>query len=129
MHWACALGHVDYLASLNRLPIKLVNNARHSPLAFAVTRQDNYTRQTFAHLQQFYGVEPCRDAAGRTFFHTIVARSVHAGNALVSRYYLECVADWIDRSRDADVHAVAIENLLDAQVCIYIVYILLTCIF
>jgi hypothetical protein len=114
MHWACALGHVQYLASLARLPIKLVNTRRQSPLAFAITRQDNYERQTFAALQPFYGVQS-RDICGRNFLHSIVAQ----GNGrLASMYYLECIADWIDTSRDSRTNETAIKTLLDAQVCL-----------
>jgi hypothetical protein len=117
MHWGCALGHVEYLASLARLPIKLVNTNRQSPLAFAVTRQENYYRQSFSALQPLYAAEPCRDVNGRTFLHTIVAQSKNDGCELSSRYYLECVADWIDKSRDSHEHTEDITSLLNAQVC------------
>lgn len=117
MHWACALGHVDYLASLARIPIKLINKQRQSALAFAVSRQDNFYRQTFPALQPLFSVEPCRDVNGRTYLHTIIALATQADNALTSRYYLECVANWIDEQRDGGKNEHVISSLLDSQVC------------
>jgi len=115
MHWACALGHIRYLASLPRIPAKLFNKRHQSPLSFATTRCENYTRQSYSMLAPLFGnASACRDAVGRTFLHTIVALGAEGDRATAQRYYLECVAGWVDLQRDSDKDA-GVEALLNAQ--------------
>lgn len=115
MHWACALGHIEYLASLSKIPLKLVNSRQESPLAFACTRQENYTLTTFSKLSPLYHVSSV-DSNGRTFLHTIVAQSARSDRGVACTYYMDCVAKWFDTVRDrGNMHEIqVVDSLLDA---------------
>ncbi len=100
LHWAAALARLSLVKDLikhdcNRLR---VNNNGETPLIKAVLVTNNYDRNCFPELLDL--LYPCItifDRQGRTLLHHIALTAGIRGRSAASRYYLECLLEWIVR--------------------------------
>ncbi|KAF9195981.1 transcriptional regulator swi6 [Haplosporangium sp. Z 11] len=100
LHWAAALARISVLDLLvkKQADIRRVNFSGESALVRAVLVTNNFDRQSFPHvLEQLHSAIPLVDRKNRTLLHHIAVTAGIRGREASSRYYMECVLEWIAR--------------------------------
>ncbi|KAF9929872.1 transcriptional regulator swi6 [Linnemannia zychae] len=112
MHWAAALARIPVLELLVRkqVDIRRVNYNGESALIRAVLVTNNFDKQSFPILLSLlHQAIPLVDRKNRTLLHHIAITAGIRGREQSSRYYMECVLDWIAR------HGGDFESIVDVQ--------------
>ncbi|KAF8457623.1 hypothetical protein BDZ91DRAFT_744183 [Kalaharituber pfeilii] len=100
IHWAASLAKVSLLKTLidRGASIFRVNDAGETALVRGCFVTNNYTQNSFpALLEYLYPTIPIADKAGRTILHHIAVKSGMKGRSADSRYYLECLLEFVVR--------------------------------
>ena len=100
IHWAASLAKVSLLKILidRGASIFRVNDAGETALVRGCFVTNNYTQNSFPALLEFlYPTIPIADKAGRTILHHIAVKSGMKGRSADSRYYLECLLEFVVR--------------------------------
>lgn len=100
IHWAASLAKVSLLKVLieRGASIYRVNDAGETALVRGCFVTNNYTQNSFpALLELLYPTIPIADKAGRTILHHIAVKSGMKGRSADSRYYLECLLEFVVR--------------------------------
>ena len=98
IHWAASLAKVSLLKTLieRGASIFRVNDAGETALVRGCFVTNNYTQNSFPALLEFlYPTIPLADKAGRTILHHIAIKSGMKGRSADSRYYLECLLEFV----------------------------------
>lgn len=101
LHWAAALARIQVLELLvqKHADVRRVNLNGDSALTRAVLVTNNYDKQSFPHLLSIlYKVIPTVDHKNRTVLHHIAMMAGVRGRGAASRYYMECLLEWIARN-------------------------------
>lgn len=112
MHWAAALARIPVLELLVRkqVDIRRVNYNGESALIRAVLVTNNFDKQSFPILLSLlHQAIPLVDRKNRTLLHHIAITAGIRGREQSSRYYMECVLEWIAR------HGGDFESIVDVQ--------------
>ncbi|KAK9463888.1 uncharacterized protein V1516DRAFT_683413 [Lipomyces oligophaga] len=102
LHWAAALARVQLVRDLisHDADARRGNYAGETALIRAVTVTNNLDQSSFPQLLDLlYPAIMLRDKSGRTVLHHIALTAGIKGRAAASRYYLECLLEWIVRHR------------------------------
>ncbi|KAF8935511.1 transcriptional regulator swi6 [Dissophora ornata] len=100
LHWAAALARIPVLDLLvqKQADIRRVNYNGESALVRAVLVTNNYDKQSFPHvLSLLHSAIPLVDRKNRTLLHHIAITAGIRGRETSSRYYMECLFEWIAR--------------------------------
>ena len=100
IHWAASLAKVSLLKVLidRGASIFRVNDAGETALVRGCFVTNNYTQNSFpALLENLYPTIPIADKTGRTILHHIAVKSGMKGRSADSRYYLECLLEFVVR--------------------------------
>ncbi|KAG0293665.1 transcriptional regulator swi6 [Dissophora globulifera] len=100
LHWAAALARIPVLDLLvqKQADIRRVNYNGESALVRAVLVTNNYDKQSFPHvLSLLHSAIPLVDRKNRTLLHHIAVTAGIRGREASSRYYMECLFEWIAR--------------------------------
>jgi ankyrin repeat protein len=99
LHWAAALARIpilDVLVQNQAADIRRVNYSGESALVRAVLVTNNFDKQSFPHvLSLLRSAIPLVDHRNRTLLHHIAITAGIRGRETSSRYYMECLFDWI----------------------------------
>ncbi|KAF8439228.1 hypothetical protein BGX38DRAFT_1251125 [Terfezia claveryi] len=98
IHWAASLAKVSLLKTLieRGASIFRVNDSGETALVRGCFVTNNYTQNSFPALLEFlYPTIPLADKAGRTILHHIAIKSGMKGRSADSRYYLECLLEFV----------------------------------
>ncbi|KAF9926068.1 transcriptional regulator swi6 [Linnemannia zychae] len=98
LHWAAALARIRVLELLvqKHADVRRVNLNGESALIRAVLVTNNYDKQSFPHLLSIlHRVIPVVDNKNRTVLHHIAMMAGVRGRGAASRYYMECLLEWI----------------------------------
>ncbi|KAF9152438.1 transcriptional regulator swi6 [Linnemannia schmuckeri] len=101
LHWAAALARIQVLELLvqKHADVRRVNHNGESALIRAVLVTNNYDKQSFPHLLSIlHRVIPTVDHKNRTMLHHIAMMAGVRGRGAASRYYMECLLEWIARN-------------------------------
>ncbi|KAF9090451.1 transcriptional regulator swi6 [Mortierella sp. AD031] len=101
LHWAAALARIQVLELLvqKHADVRRVNHNGESALIRAVLVTNNYDKQSFSHLLSIlHRVIPIVDNKNRTVLHHIAMMAGIRGRGAASRYYMECLLEWIARN-------------------------------
>ncbi|KAF9121377.1 transcriptional regulator swi6 [Mortierella sp. 14UC] len=101
LHWAAALARIQVLELLvqKNADVRRVNHNGESALIRAVLVTNNYDKQSFPHLLSIlHRVIPTVDLKNRTMLHHIAMMAGVRGRGAASRYYMECLLEWIARN-------------------------------
>ncbi|KAF9904319.1 transcriptional regulator swi6 [Linnemannia zychae] len=101
LHWAAALARIQVLELLvqKNADVRRVNHNGESALIRAVLVTNNYDKQSFPHLLSIlHRVIPAVDLKNRTMLHHIAMMAGVRGRGAASRYYMECLLEWIARN-------------------------------
>ncbi|KAK3847930.1 MAG: hypothetical protein J3R72DRAFT_378694 [Linnemannia gamsii] len=101
LHWAAALARIQVLELLvqKNADVRRVNHNGESALIRAVLVTNNYDKQSFPHLLSIlHRVIPTVDHKSRTMLHHIAMMAGVRGRGAASRYYMECLLEWIARN-------------------------------
>ncbi|TPX64730.1 hypothetical protein SpCBS45565_g05658 [Spizellomyces sp. 'palustris'] len=112
LHWAAALARINVVRVLLQkgADIRSVNNDGETALIRAVRVTNNYDNQTFPELLDLlHSTLVLVDAKNRTVLHHIAATAGLEGRVAASRYYLECLLEWVAR------HGGNFSSLVDIQ--------------
>ncbi|KAF9154423.1 transcriptional regulator swi6 [Linnemannia schmuckeri] len=112
MHWAAALARIPVLELLVRkqVDIRRVNYNGESALIRAVLVTNNFDKQSFPILLSLlHQAIPLVDRKNRTLLHHIAITAGIRGREQSSRYYMECLLEWIAR------HGGDFESIVDVQ--------------
>ncbi|KAF9092675.1 transcriptional regulator swi6 [Mortierella sp. AD031] len=112
MHWAAALARIPVLELLVRkqVDIRRVNYNGESALIRAVLVTNNFDKQSFPILLSLlHQAIPLVDRKNRTLLHHIAITAGIRGREVSSRYYMECLLEWIAR------HGGDFESIVDVQ--------------
>ncbi|KAF8949365.1 transcriptional regulator swi6 [Haplosporangium gracile] len=112
MHWAAALARIPVLELLVRkqIDIRRVNYNGESALIRAVLVTNNFDKQSFPILLSLlHQAIPLVDRKNRTLLHHIAITAGIRGREQSSRYYMECLLEWIAR------HGGDFESIVDVQ--------------
>ncbi|KAF9946046.1 transcriptional regulator swi6 [Mortierella alpina] len=108
LHWAAALARIPILELLvqKQVDVCRVNYSGESALVRAVLVTNNFDKQSFPQvLGLLHPAIPLVDAKNRTVLHHIAITAGIRGREASSRYYMECLLEWIAR-RGGDFSAV-----------------------
>ncbi|KAG9327379.1 hypothetical protein KVV02_005955 [Mortierella alpina] len=108
LHWAAALARIPILELLvqKQADTCRVNYSGESGLVRAVLVTNNFDKQSFPQvLGLLHQAIPLVDAKNRTVLHHIAITAGIRGREASSRYYMECLLEWIAR-RGGDFSAV-----------------------
>ncbi|KAI9106311.1 hypothetical protein DFS34DRAFT_58620 [Phlyctochytrium arcticum] len=100
LHWAAALARINVVRLLLQkgADIRSVNADGETALIRAVRVTNNYDNQTFPELlEQLSSTLMVVDSRNRTVLHHISSTAGLEGRVAASRYYMECVLEWIAR--------------------------------
>ncbi|KAF9348236.1 transcriptional regulator swi6 [Mortierella sp. AD094] len=100
IHWAAALARIPVLDLLiqKQADIRRVNYNGESALIRAVLVTNNFDKQSFPHvLSLLHSAIPLVDRKNRTVLHHIAVTAGIRGRETSSRYYMECLFEWIAR--------------------------------
>ncbi|KAK3812155.1 MAG: hypothetical protein J3Q66DRAFT_403994 [Benniella sp.] len=100
LHWAAALARIPILDMLvkRQADIRRVNYNGESALVRAVLVTNNFDKQSFPHvLGLLHSAIPLVDRRNRTILHHIAVTAGIRGREASSRYYMECLFEWIAR--------------------------------
>ncbi|KAI9756539.1 MAG: hypothetical protein M4579_003798 [Chaenotheca gracillima] len=100
LHWAATLARISLLKALieKGASIFRVNSGGESALIRAVLVTNNHDHSTFSDLLQMLGpTMEIRDGRGRTVLHHIAVSSAVSGRSAASRYYLNCLLEFVVR--------------------------------
>ncbi|KAI7829515.1 hypothetical protein BC939DRAFT_420304 [Gamsiella multidivaricata] len=100
LHWAAALARISVLDLLvqKQADIRRVNYNGESALVRAVLVTNNFDKQSFPHvLSLLHSAVPLVDRKNRTLLHHIAVTAGIRGRETSSRYYMECLFEWIAR--------------------------------
>ncbi|KAI1295698.1 transcriptional regulator swi6, partial [Mortierella claussenii] len=100
LHWAAALARISVLDLLvqKQADIRRVNYNGESALVRAVLVTNNFDKQSFPHvLNLLQSAIPLVDRKNRTVLHHIAVTAGIRGRETSSRYYTECLFEWIAR--------------------------------
>jgi ankyrin repeat protein len=100
LHWAAALARIPILDMLvkRQADIRRVNYNGESALVRAVLVTNNFDKQSFPHiLGLLHSAIPLVDRRKRTILHHIAVTAGIRGREASSRYYMECLFEWIAR--------------------------------
>ncbi|KAF9438390.1 transcriptional regulator swi6 [Entomortierella beljakovae] len=98
LHWAAALARIPILDLLvqKQADIRRVNYNGESALVRAVLVTNNFDKQSFPHvLSLLHSAIPLVDRKNRTLLHHIAVTAGIKGRESSSRYYIECLFEWI----------------------------------
>ncbi|KAF8976957.1 transcriptional regulator swi6 [Entomortierella lignicola] len=98
LHWAAALARIPVLDLLvqKQIDIRRLNYNGESALVRAVLVTNNFDKQSFPHvLDILHSAIPLVDRKDRTVLHHIAVTAGIRGRELSSRYYMECLFEWI----------------------------------
>lgn len=99
LHWAAALARMpilDVLVQNQAADVRRVNYSGESALVRAVLVTNNFDKQSFPHvLSLLRSAIPLVDHRNRTLLHHIAITAGIRGRETSSRYYMECLFDWI----------------------------------
>ncbi|KAG0275631.1 transcriptional regulator swi6 [Linnemannia gamsii] len=101
LHWAAALARIQVLELLvqKHADVRRVNLNGETALIRAVLVTNNYDKQSFPHLLSIlHRVIPTVDHKNRTMLHHIAMMAGVRGRGAASRYYMECLLEWIARN-------------------------------
>lgn len=101
LHWAAALARIQVLELLvqKHADVRRVNHNGESALIRAVLVTNNYDKQSFPHLLSIlHRVITTVDNKNRTMLHHIAMMAGVRGRGAASRYYMECLLEWIARN-------------------------------
>ncbi|KAF9968460.1 transcriptional regulator swi6 [Mortierella alpina] len=108
LHWAAALARIPILELLvqKQVDVCRVNYSGESALVRAVLVTNNFDKQSFPQvLGLLHPAISLVDAKNRTVLHHIAITAGIRGREASSRYYMECLLEWIAR-RGGDFSAV-----------------------
>ncbi|KAK9477800.1 hypothetical protein V1514DRAFT_102684 [Lipomyces japonicus] len=100
LHWAAALARIQLVRDLiaRGADPRRGNYVGESSLVRAVLVTNNFDQSSFPHLLDLlYPAITLTDNHGRTVLHHIAITAGVRGRAAASRYYLECLLEWIVR--------------------------------
>ncbi|KAF9117195.1 transcriptional regulator swi6 [Mortierella sp. AM989] len=98
LHWAAALARIPVLDLLvqKQVDIRRVNYNGESALVRAVLVTNNFDKQSFPHvLNLLHSAIPLLDRKNRSVLHHIAVTAGIRGRETSSRYYMECLLEWI----------------------------------
>lgn len=101
IHWAASLAIVPLLKGLidKGASIFRINNAGETALMRGCFVTNNFDNSTFPQLLSLlHPTIPIADSCGRTILHHIAVKSGMKGRSQDSRYYLECLLEFIVRN-------------------------------
>ncbi|KAK9369041.1 hypothetical protein V1509DRAFT_502898 [Lipomyces kononenkoae] len=105
LHWASALARIQLVQDLigRGADARRGNYAGETSLIRAVLVTNNYDQGTFPQLLDLlYPSITLPDKQGRTVLHQIALTAGIKGRSAASRYYLECLLEWIVRHNGAN---------------------------
>ncbi|KAK9238354.1 hypothetical protein V1525DRAFT_341814 [Lipomyces kononenkoae] len=105
LHWASALARIQLVQDLmgRGADPRRGNYAGETSLIRAVLVTNNYDQGTFPQLLDLlYPAITLADKQGRTVLHQIALTAGIKGRSAASRYYLECLLEWIVRHNGAN---------------------------
>ncbi|KAG0200112.1 transcriptional regulator swi6 [Mortierella sp. GBA30] len=100
LHWAAALARIPILELLvqKQADVCRVNFSGESALVRAVLVTNNFDKQSFPQvLNLLHPAIPLVDSKNRTLLHHIAITAGIRGREGSSRYYMECLLEWIAR--------------------------------
>ncbi|KAI9839101.1 MAG: transcriptional regulator swi6 [Sclerophora amabilis] len=100
LHWAATLARIPLLKALisQGASIFRMNTGGETALIRAVLVTNNHDQSTFSDLLQMLGpTMEIRDGRGRTVLHHIAVSSAVTGRSAASRYYLNCLLEFVVR--------------------------------
>ncbi|KAJ3194496.1 transcriptional regulator swi6 [Irineochytrium annulatum] len=98
LHWAAALGRINMVRALieRGANVRAVNYAGETALIRAVLVTNSYETQSFPEVVDVLGETlSMEDAKGRTVLHHITLTAGIRGRIQASKYYLECILDYM----------------------------------
>ncbi|RUP44230.1 hypothetical protein BC936DRAFT_149740 [Jimgerdemannia flammicorona] len=105
LHWAAALARINILQLLvnKGANVRKTNFTGETALMRAVLVTNNYDNESFPQLLEIIAdsIQIC-DRKNRTVFHHIALTAGIKGRAPASRYYMECLLEFIARHRGGD---------------------------
>lgn len=105
LHWAAALARINILHLLvnKGTNVRRVNFNGETALMRAVLVTNNFDNQSFPQLLEIIvdSIQIC-DRKNRTVFHHIALTAGIKGRGPASRYYMECLLEFIARHRGGD---------------------------